>query len=736
MPKLRVKWSIIWYPIRTGLFITASCALIQNLTTVLIFFFGIQTTFNKIQPNTWVSDISTLKIGSYFLALGRPKAACDILLNDTILLASNKVNHTPLKYSLLLGAPFTITDSIQGKHLTIQCEAQRGFQPALSFIPKITSYSLGQIIQLWQALIELIIGPGSSMVLILFVISDFKINRILKAISSNTDLNELGNIIDHIQYLFFSITSLIYSLSLAHFPRLFFDPFTSTALHITLRNLFAGTFVSLFWRYNKKLKFISYVHAFTILATLIVAHFYPDSLVSFYKVQYVFFILETIFVLALLMKNKKQDETINLFQAILVAWASLQIIDYISFFTLFLGDNFGPLLISVIILAITYTYLTEKSINDRLTIAGTQILEIIKINPSIQEILVNISKILLMETKFGRISTYLDAYCIGRTTKPEQTFLRIFEAGYRKDTSRDDEITLSESRGTYMYKALKNGIPEILSNKATGMSFLILPLSKHVCINLSNNNAEETYKMFEAERVLQKLLPVLRTLEPKLIDMGAQSGFRLNRLRSVYGDGTVEREVSVIIADINDYSKLISRFGSNYSSFVRSTFFSALIRSLNCWATLQNIIGDEICLVSIPELIPFEMTPQSAIIKTIIEFMKFLSTTGTDLCHQHGYPPIQMSIGMSWGPINIHCDPYQVHTTGPAIVESSRLLKAAANNQILIKASLSNFANDNQLAFGDDFSIRNKKDIVTVRPVFIRGNTQNITQVTKEIFSD
>ena len=710
----------VHYSVKNGLFVSGICILIQGLFFLVCFFSQINAPVMSSTASHWEADISQLKNGFYFLSLGRPQGNCDILA-DSHLLETNKSEDPQFRKSLLLGTPFFVTEHFQPSKLIVHCDPQTSLGAPLSFRPLLTHYAVGQVLHLWQCIIQLILGPTISILLMMLVFTYTQLkNKVTKQNNAEKfHFNNIDQSLSYTKYIFFSLSAFAYTISLAQFPQMFFSPIDATELHMILRNVFTYSFLFLFALGLKQLLFFGHLHATLIFATVVVARYYDSWLFPLYQIQMALFILEAAYLLFYLLRLKMSYVSIQLLAFLSVTWLILQCLDMMSYSEFHLTDNFSPILIFVIIFRIGYSYFSERTSTERFAIASSRILEAIEGQDRIEDILIKIAKIVYTETRFVRVSAYLDAYCIGSSGKPRQTLLRVFEAGYTKDTSQDREIKNERDRGLWMFETLESGNLQLRKSATTGAHFIIVPIGRHACINLSDVNDREPHYIFESENLIRRLLPALRALDSKLINMGTQLGTNINQLRSALGDGEFQRNIGVMLADINDYSQFTARFGEAYSSFVRGTFFSLLIKTVNQWSVLQAITGDEVSFVSIPEFLQDDVTPKQAMMRTAYEVNKFLLTVGKHLCNEHGYPPIQMSIGMSFGPATIHCDPYQVHVTGSPMIESSRILHAASQNQTLVKASIIDEGNYPNVTFGEEFVIRNKKTVIAVRPVII-----------------
>src|SRR4051794_6054761 len=100
-----------------GCLIAVFCAAIQNSSSLVSSVSGLRPRFEQVDKTTWNADLAKLENGFYFLPLGRPKAACDIILDQKVLIASNRSSKVDLRSSLLLGAPLLVSNVTQSKQI-------------------------------------------------------------------------------------------------------------------------------------------------------------------------------------------------------------------------------------------------------------------------------------------------------------------------------------------------------------------------------------------------------------------------------------------------------------------------------------------------------------------------------------------------------------------------------------------------------------------------------------------
>jgi hypothetical protein len=431
------------------------------------------------------------------------------------------------------------------------------------------------------------------------------------------------------------------------------------------------------------------------------------------------FVFSTFVVAFDLFRIRATSESIQLLRYIAFVWSAIQTID--TLFDIF--HIFGkqalfasPSLIAFMAIMLMHLRRKEAFRKERIELATARILSVIDSKSPIREVLAQIALITSGELKFRRVSAYIDAFCVGAVDGPGRTFIRVMENGYQKNTSQDALITFDGDRGKYMAEAISCQKTLVCKNPSQRAWFFVVPISKHACINLSDEGPPENeYQIFENEEILNRLLPGLRSLDSRLVNHALQQFGALERLRTYFGDGKRDCKIGSIFADINDYSVNTERYGVAFSEFISAIYFPALIKKVGNYAAPEFVRGDEIYLVSIKELLVSEITVEQAVVNTLIELVDFVTNDGAKLCLASGYNPVSLSIGLNLGTATIICDPIKVRTAGQVVNEAKRLQEAAGPGEILIKSGALDGISITQFELDVEVPILIKKNFILAR---------------------
>ena len=712
----QVNWKGLRISLGVGLLIAVLCLILQ---------FCVSYTSNLLSANLeiistdlthWKADISSTPPGLYYFTIGRPKAACSILLNQD-LLVTNKTGVAGIRNGILLSTSLLKkTPDENSKEnpnekmiLSVECDDQTGFPASISNTPILGSYIAGQIAHLWQALLQVFLGPLISLALLLFCF-----------LTSESKIGGRTNEIADSSFFLVAITALLYTVSLSHFPRLFMIPLQASILHVMLRGLFSFSIIFLFGIYSRHIRVLWVIHLVLFMITApLLSHFEKDTL-SIYGAQFLFFIFETALMVFQLHRVQAEPNIIIIkrIRYLSVSWFFLQTFDYVSFFHLKFGDNFGPLMLAVMCIILASARYKEILFLRRFRESNALLLRALNKNISIQDLIEEIASVTKREGAFSRVSGYIDAFYLGQAESPGVTLLRVSESGYTKDTRIDFEIKKDEDRGKFMFHTLAEQSMRLFKSKADETFFIIIPLGNFACINLSNTKIVNENAAHEAFANLQAIYPTLKTIESRLAYLASKTNISINRAKAAIGYGSFKREIGVISLDINDYSKFSARYGDPYLNFVKEKLFPAMIRLISPWAFLESVVGDEVTFIILPELIQDGASVKEATLRALKAIYTFLHTSGTKMCLENGFEPSRMSGAVNWGSAEVLCDSRQLNISGRVLIDCSRLAKASAMNQILIKTSSAEEAKSFGYEFGEDeIVVKIKKDIISAKSV-------------------
>ena len=325
------------------------------------------------------------------------------------------------------------------------------------------------------------------------------------------------------RYFFFGLAGLAYSLSLVLFTRYFIAGLSASIAHILLRNIFSVAVILLFTILGKREKIVIIGQLALIAAMVVLAIVNPNHLVSFYYWEFFYCPTSCGIATFYLFKERPKRVAIILFRRLLLAWTLLQILDALLLWT-GVGAYSAPSLIVLMSLTALYIGRIERENLDSINVSSGKILTVIESNIAIKSVLQEVAVITMRESKYGRVSSYVDGFCIGATESPGRSFFRVSEEGYKKDTTKDSVISFSEGRGAIMSEALSLARPILRTGLTDGAWFLVVPIGKHACINLSDDKPKSDFLAYESLEILQRIFLSLLSLERRLIDLGFQQG--------------------------------------------------------------------------------------------------------------------------------------------------------------------------------------------------------------------
>lgn len=245
--------------------------------------------------------------------------------------------------------------------------------------------------------------------------------------------------------------------------------------------------------------------------------------------------------------------------------------------------------------------------------------------------------------------------------------------------------------------------------------FLVVPIGKHACINLSDVGANSAFRAFESKEIVERLLPSIRALDRRLIELGVMQNLALQRLRSKRGDGRSDEEIGCIFLDVNDYSIFTEFAGNAFPAFIGDTYLPAMSRAVAQWGAPEHVVGDEVYFVIVQDFLPQGMSVTTALVEAIEGIDDFVFGEGANLCRAAGYEPVTVSIGANVGVATIICDALQVRTTGQVVNEAKRLLDEAGRNGICVHAGVNLDLSQTSFQSSPPISYLRKKNLISGR---------------------
>ncbi len=422
-----------------------------------------------------------------------------------------------------------------------------------------------------------------------------------------------------------------------------------------------------------------------------------------------------------LYRIEMRTRSILIMRGLALSWLVIQILDTIKLHFDFGAYN-APSVLSLSAASLAYVSYLDRTRSEKIAAASSRILALVDGRSGLREILAQVATTVIGQTHFSRVSAYLDGFCIGQADAPHECFVRVLENGYRKDTSEDFEIKVSEGRGTLMAQALQLGEPVLDRGKADRAWFINIPIGKHAAISVSDDRPSAMFAAYESLETVRALMPALRSLDSRLVDLGSRQSHALDRLRSIYGDGRREIEAGCIFADINDYSVYTERYGSCFTDFIGSTYLPALVKQVRKWAVPEFSRGDEVYLVSVEPLLLDAVPIAEATANALFALMDFAAGAGRNLCVDSGFSPVTLAVGVNIGVVTVICDSLKVRTAGQVVNEAKRLQEAAGKGEVLLRASAAERFVDVRFQLSEERPILVKKNLILAHGVRRRLN--------------
>jgi class 3 adenylate cyclase len=355
------------------------------------------------------------------------------------------------------------------------------------------------------------------------------------------------------------------------------------------------------------------------------------------------------------------------------------------------GVYTAPSIVALLTSMIAFVKFYEDKQLEVLASVNSEILLVMDSASTVDDKLKLIGLLLHKRTFYDRISVYADAYVLGLHDSPRERFIRLTEAGYRKDTKPDQLIDFREGRGPLMREALLSGNAMLNQGKMDFAFFSIIPVGQHVIFNISNNESFPDFFATESHELLLGLMPALRTINDRLIEAGSRMAFALESLRILRGDGRWDMEIGSIFLDINDYSDYVEKYGEAYANFVAQVYLPAICQRVRSWAVREgSTAGDAVYLVCISDLMQDRCPMSDAVYKAIAEILRFVEEEGSEMCRLQGFPAIRLQVGANAGAGTVICDAFQVRTSGAVVTEASRLQKASLPGWTFVHVDLAN----------------------------------------------
>lgn len=674
--------------------------------------------FEKIKnKNEWVSDISSLEVGTYYVSIGRPRGNCDLLV-DGQEIASNRSVFSKFRTGLMLGAPLEILPNVKRSTVVVRCAEFEGFSVNLTNRPLILSYRSGMLLQLFRCFLILLFAPLCAVWLLGVTLIGESYSRLIRRFGGSGDENPGNDLSNHSisSYATFAFVGLLYSVSLAHFPRLFMSEADAYTAHVFLRHAFSLAYLAILFRYIGHARLYQLSMLISVCVTAAVYVFDIKSVHPVYQYQYGLFVVTSVVSLVSLFRIPTVSSGMQILRGIAVAWTLSQVADFVSLWSS-LGAYNAPMMVGFIVIAFSNLRREENASTLRRSMNISKILRFARSNASLKDTLAHIAAVTSDESRMLRASAYIDQYGLGIGSEPMRRLERVMEFGYKKDTSKDRVIDTKDGRGLVMIEAMRAGVP-ILRVGREGAWYLVVPIGKHAFINLSDDRARSSHLAYETLAAMNSIKPALDSVESRLQHASVQSRFAINILRERRGPGSWEETIGSVFLDVSQYSKLSEIYGNAFTKFFSNNYLPALIKAASDHLTIEFTRGDEVYFCVTKDLLKDESI-NMAVIRGIKRIFRFVSNEGRDLCALEGFSAIRARVGANVGKATLVVNDLEVKTLGHTVNIAKRLQEEATDIRPLVCVELAADASSEGFAIGESVIVLVKENKVTAKPIYI-----------------
>lgn len=689
-----------------GLVIVGAAVGIQNSPLILQKIFSTKLKVEQVGERHWRYFADTKSNGLHHVSFGRPHGLCEITTDSGKLLDRNIIEGHKIRSKLFLGGAVEVKNFAVS--LNFKCQ-DYATVVRLTHDPIVTAYGMGNFIQILRQFTYLILGPLAAGVILLTALLGFsrKRSKLSKQIES-TNLTA--------GFLCFGLIGLLYSLSLAHFPRLFISEELAFQSHIALRHLLSCGFVFLAMQLLRPYRGLLALHGSSLLLSIVVFSLYSTSTwVGLYKWQYFIFLISAYIIAIDGFLPSRRSFSQYLFSIVAVSWALSQTFDVINLWFK-VGVYNSPALMSLLALMLIKIKSHESRMLEATWNSTQRIGQVIRQDCSLETILDQTSKILRLDSRFLRVSVYLDRYILGQFPRPQVEFLRVCEFGYEKTTNEDQIMVFEENNGARMKQVLMS--QELRLQKGEDKNwYAIIPIGKHACINLSVALDRSDYEANEGFLLLKEVYPSLKELETKILSLGIKTRLSMHKVRANLGIGEWKVQVGSVFIDVADYSKSVEQFGDPYAKFIGKAYFSALAKRLSDYAFTEFTKGDEIYFVILDEIIKGDTSFQQAIKETIFRIFRFMREDGPRIAAEHGFEPPVLRVGLNKGFANLISSEDEVKTLGNSVNIAKRLQESARKGEVLLEKGLADVLRDKTMVYGKSRTLLRKENLIEAVPV-------------------
>jgi len=655
----------------------------------------------KIDPAIWQADLSDLDAGEYYISAGKPTGLCDIFVDENLVMRGQS-SERRVRDSLLLGTSFALGKQIDSKsYVSVRCSRIAGVPLKFPDPPIITRRSFGLLLHGWHFLINVVLGPGSSMLLLVLLVIQ-RANGVLALAKSQRKVGML-----------FGCTAFIYSLSLAYVTRFFLPIETAYTLHAVLRCCLSFILLRIAGMERLGKIPMDALFAASTLSLVVASLVDFPMVVQIYRVLYVTWSLSTVY-FATLLWLKVSDQRLQKYQRAIVTLASVfYLFDLLSIFMEHINVQY-PVLLALLCFLIGRQSRQESERSNLLHASAYRILRFVQSDRTLVEKFREAVDELEHHNPLLRLSAYIDSFCFGRSTQPRIKLERVVEYGYNKNTSQDTVVEVAHGRGLMMAKAMADGRP-IFGVGSDGGQYGIIPVGNFACINLSDDHSRGNELGTEARQVLEFLEPAIRSLDSDFQRTAERSRLAINALQGIRGMGSFEEAVASVFLDVVGYSRLSKGQSDPFATFVKGVYFMSIEKRLADLVVREFSRGDELYLCAVNGFPAKQKRAVDAIAEALQRLALFVDTDGASLCSDYGFAPIRLTIGAAAGVAALVITESDVTTMGEVVNNAKRLQDAARPSEILVDMTVAEALKSLPVRLGPETSRLVKGDLIMSR---------------------
>jgi hypothetical protein len=463
----------------------------------------------RVSPWLFSADVSRLPEGMYYASLGSCSGYVDMKIGGQTV-DTTRIPGSRLRGSTFLGAPFSSDGKGLPAAIEFQFHSERGNDTGKRRLCNdfvIATYKRGLLFHFLRIFYAVMLAPGLALFLVMsFFLQSYAWSRgreraAGKARSMTDDLKQNWPL------LYFALSGLIHTFTGLDTHYFFIDDQDWLPVYYAFsRNNLSLAFAVLCGHYSVHRPWIWAGFGASLAASLFVGLAAPGHWRLLFDLQMYWYVLTTVVVARDLARCESTSPSSRILRHLAVAWLLIQLIVLFRIITglSLLRFNGVPWMISVATIVLTYVRYGETARRERVELATTRILGAIEAGSDIRSTLDTLARLVSEETHFSRVSAYLDAFCLGREDSPGQSFIRVMEKGYRKDTSLDSVIRFDDGRGSAMKAAMETGRASLQRGGRDGAWFTVLPLSRMACINFSDDRETDAEPAHESLEVLTR----------------------------------------------------------------------------------------------------------------------------------------------------------------------------------------------------------------------------------------